>query len=472
MKELYSNAGGKFFAYFEEITRIPHGSGNTKPIADYLESFAKRRGLEVLRDGYDNVIIKKPATVGYEDRPTVILQGHTDMVLAKTKDVTRDLNVLGIEPYVNGDFLRAKGTTLGADDGIAVAYMLAILDSNDIPHPDLEAVFTSDEETGLIGATGLDASVLKGNIMINVDSDDEGVFTVSCAGGLRANVTLDIEREAFDAPKYILSVSGLTGGHSGVEIDKNRKNAIKAAAELASELGDIRIVSLCGGNADNAIPKDAEIVFASQKSLDTLKRRAEDFKKELTETEPCTNVSIERCDSDLLPASAECTKKILELLFVLPSGVIDMSRDIEGLVETSLNLGIAECKGDTLSLCFSLRSSVDSAKSALYEKLAAVSESYGAKTESSSPYPAWEYKKDSHLRDVMCEVFKRSYGYDAKVIAIHAGLECGIFAGKIKELDCVSIGPTSFDIHTPDERLSISSAIRTYAYIIEVLKNI
>ena len=253
--------------FFEEISAIPHGSGNCSAIADYLVSFAKERSLTHMRDAADNVIIKKPATEGYEDRPTVIIQGHTDMVAEKLATLAKDMKTEGLELVRDGDFLRAVGTTLGGDDGIAVAYALALLDSDDIPHPALEALFTSDEEIGLLGASAVDPAWLDGRIMINVDSDEEGVFTVGCAGGVRVDIALDVKSATCDTPAYSLSVSGLLGGHSGIEIDKNRSNAIKLTAELLSTVEGARLVKLEGGNADNAIPRDAYAVFTAP-SLD------------------------------------------------------------------------------------------------------------------------------------------------------------------------------------------------------------
>lgn len=461
-----------FLSFFAEISKIPRGSGNTKGIADHLASFARSRNLEFYRDEADNVVIKKPATKGYENRPTVMIQGHTDMVLQAASGVTKDMDNEGVELVIDGDFLRAEGTTLGADDGIAVAYALAILDSRDIPHPDIEAIFTSDEEIGLIGATALDCSELKGKTMINIDSDIEGVFTVGCAGGRRVDIKLPVERADVSGNKYTLIIDGLLGGHSGVEIDKGRTNATKRIAEYLAALGDIRLVSLSGGVADNAIPPSATAEFISDKCPDAISEIIDGLKEALPENaehETVTLIKSGECDSAL---TAKSTDSLTSLICELPSGIIAMSKDIEGQVETSLNLGILRLEEGHASISFSLRSSKEKEKQALADRVASIAGSYGAEISEHGDYPGWEFKKDSHLREVMCKVYGETYGKDAEVITIHAGLECGIFSDKIEGLDCVSAGPDAFDIHTPKERLSISSAVRFWNYLLNVLKNI
>ena len=461
-----------FLRFFAEISQIPRGSGNTKGIADYLVDFAKARSLEFYRDESDNVVIKKPATADCIGRPAFIIQGHTDMVLQAASGVTKDMDNEGVELVFDGDFLRANGTTLGADDGIAVAYALAILDSSDISHPDFEAIFTSDEETGLIGATALDCSAINGKIMINIDSDVEGVFTVGCAGGRRVDISLPVAREALSHDKYTLIIDGLLGGHSGVEIDKGRTNATKRIAEYLAALGDIRLISLSGGVADNAIPPSATAEFISEKDPSVLSEIIDGLKAALPENAERETVTLIKSGCADSALTAESTDSLISLIREFPSGIIAMSEDIEGQVETSLNLGILRLGEDAASISFSLRSSKEKEKQALADRVRSIADSHGAVTSEHGDYPGWDYKKDSHLRDVMCRTYLEKYGKDAEVITIHAGLECGIFSDKIDGLDCVSAGPDAFDIHTPKERLSISSATRFWEYLLDVIKNI
>ncbi len=463
----------RVFHFFSEISNIPRGSGNTKKIAEYLVNFAKERSLEVIRDEFDNVIIKKKGTKGYESKPTVIIQGHTDIVAEKTPDCPLDMEKDGLKLYRDGDFLRAKGTSLGGDDGVAVAYALSILDADNIPHPPIEALFTSDEETGLVGATGLDAGNLKGKILINVDSDLEGIFTVGCAGGVRVDATLPISREAFDGKTYRLTVGGLLGGHSGMEIDKNRANAIKILGESLTAISDLRLIDFVGGNADNAIPRDAVAIFATNANIETdFSEKAKKIKADWISLEKNLELTLSCAESTETPLSASSTKKLLSLVEKEPTGVVSMSKDIDGLVETSLNMGIASTSTDSFTLSFSLRSSKNEEKAALKSRVTSIAREISASTSERGEYPAWEYKKNSALRDLMCSVYEKMYDKQPKVLVIHAGLECGIFADKIEGLDCVSIGPDNFDIHTPSEHLSISSTTRVYEYILEVLKNI
>ncbi len=452
----------KVFKYFEEISKIPHGSENTKPIADYLVKFAVERKLEYYRDGADNVIIKKPATKGYENRPAVIFQGHTDMVADKKEGYQIDMEKEGLKLYRDGDFLRAEGTTLGGDDGVAVAYSLALLDSDGIEHPAFEAVFTSDEEIGLIGANALDTSRLSGSIMINIDSDIEGVFTVGCAGGMRIDVDFPVSFAKEKCSIYTLSISGLKGGHSGMEIDKGRVNGIKLLGKMLSGCKGVRISEISGGNADNAIPRYAECTFTAEEvSLPSYEGLEEGLTVELTK---------KNAEVGLL--SEADSKRIIDFIMGAPSGVKSMSEDIAGLVETSSNLGIVKTEADKISVCISVRSAKDKAKRGLADEIHALGEGLSGIVSERGEYPAWEYRRDSHLRDIMCKVYRDAYGKDAEVITIHAGLECGIFAGKMKNFDCVSIGPTNYDIHTPEERLSISSVARVWEYLKLVLKEI
>ena len=458
--------------FFEDIAAIPHGSGNCKGIADYLVSFAKERGLKYLRDKAENVVIFKAATAGYEDRPTVILQGHTDMVPAVAEGFTHNFLTDGLKLYREGDYLRAVGTTLGADDGIAVAYALALLDSKDIPHPAIEAVFTADEEIGLLGAEALDTSCLKGKLMINLDMGEEGIFTVGCAGGIRADAAFPVAREAAVCRGYRLKLFGLQGGHSGTEINKGRENAIKLICELLRDIGDIRLASLLGGNADNAIPRECEAQFVSSVLAEDIRAVCESFVARYRLSEADIGYELTEAALAMAAMSAESSERALRLIESEPTGVIAMSEDIKGLVETSLNMGIAATEEDKLTLTFSLRSSKGAAKAALLEEITKIAEGLGCKVSSHGDYPGWEYKKDSYLREKMCEVWREQFGEEPKVIAIHAGLECGIFSDKIEGLDCVAAGPSHYDIHTPEEHLSLSSTAKVWEYLKRLLANI
>lgn len=462
----------KALRFFEEFSKIPRGSGNTRAIADYLVNFAKSRSLEVIRDDSDNVIIKKPATAGYEDHPGVILQGHTDIVALKNPDCPINMEKEGLQLYRDGDFLRAKGTTLGADDGVSMAYAMAILDSDDIAHPNLEAVFTSDEETGLIGANKLDATNLNGKMLINIDSDEEGIFTVGCAGGARVDIGIAAKAKTYIGQIYTLEIGGYRGGHSGVEIDKNRANAIKTMAEILSQLDNVRIGKTVAGSADNAIPSNAMLYFTTKSSILEISDAINNAKEKLPEGEDGAKFNVDMSISSAKLLSEEDSANILSLLNEMPTGVTRMSEDIEGLVETSLNIGIIRIDNGKLDLTISVRSAKGEEKAKLLDTVKKIAEAHGAVVSVRGEYPAWEYRKDSRLRDVMCSVYSEMYGKDAMVVTIHAGLECGIFSDKMPDLDCVSIGPDNFDIHTPDERLSLSSFNRVYEYIINVLKKL
>ena len=463
----------KVVRFFEEFSQIPHGSGNTSKIADYLVTFAKTRGLEYSRDDADNVIIRKKATKGYEGRPGVIFQGHLDMVAEKKPGSQINMEKEGLTLYRDGDFLRAKDTTLGGDDGVALAYALAILDSSDIPHPDFEAVFTSDEEIGLLGAVAIDPDQIKGRLLINIDSDEEGVFTVGCAGGMRSDITLSVHRANSDVDSYRVKVSGFKGGHSGVEIDKGRVNANKALVEIISCIGDISIKDIRGGNADNAIPRECECIFSSNLDHTALaKRLGEEMKERYKDIEPDIEVTVEKVESKLAGVSVRDSMNLISLLSSLPSGIISMSQDVPGLVQTSLNMGILRLDTDKAEISFSVRSAKGYEKQALGDRLEQIAKEHGANYSTRGEYPAWEYKKDSHLRDVMKKVYEDMYGRSPEIVIIHAGLECGIFSEKIDGLDCVSIGPNNYDIHTTEERLSLSSLERVWEFLLRVLRGI
>ena len=462
----------RVFDFFEEISQIPRISGSSGKIADYLESFAKSRGLFYKRDSNNNVIVRKSATRGYENASAVIFQSHTDMVGDKVAGSNFDFQKDGVSLCYDGDFIRADGTTLGADDGIGMAYALAVLDSKDIEHPEIEALFTSDEEIGLIGAAAFDTSELHGRWLINIDSDEEGVFTVGCAGGERVDVSLPYKPDEVVDSVIKIKLSGLIGGHSGVEIDKGRENAIKILAEILSACDDLRICDFSGGSADNAIPSFAECAVLTH-NRETLLRAIKKMKERISNKEPSATFYIEDVEDETRSAySIENSARILEIVSDMPTGVYKMSEDIQGLVETSSNLGVVGVSGGRVTLAVSVRSSKNSEKSALCDRIFDIAKCFSAETSARGEYPAWEYKKDSELCDVMKRVYLDTFGREPTVMVIHAGLECGIFSQKIEGFDCVSLGPNGFDIHTTDERLSISSTVRVYDYLIKVLKSI
>ncbi len=477
-EKLSSLAPESVFAYFEKICSIPHGSGNTKAISDYLVSFAKEQGLRYIQDSDNNVIIFKKGTTGYEDHPPVILQGHMDMVCEKDADCPLNMETDGLDIAHDGNYIYAKGTTLGGDNGIAVAYGLALLASTDIPHPPLEVLITVDEEIGLLGAASVDVSEIKGHTLLNLDSEDEGIFTVSCAGGATATVTLPAPKHPVYGPCICLTVEGLQGGHSGVEIHKNRANANKVMGELLGRIQKIMplsITSLNGGAKDNAIPRSCQVTAVMLgMNVDPINEMIENLQKEIRETydEPEAVIrgeNVEALGGNAL--SAELSAKVISLLCALPNGVQAMSQEISGLVQTSLNLGIAKLE-ENLTLTFSVRSSVNAEKQALLEKLREIAAFHDATYSQMGEYPAWEYKNESHLRDTMVQVYQQMFGKEPEVVAIHAGLECGMLSEKLPGLDCVSIGPEMHDIHTTRERLGIASTQRTWHFILEVLKQL
>ena len=466
--------------FFEEISKIPHGSRNTKQISDYLVGFAKEHSLRCVQDAVNNVVIYKDATPGYEQHPVVILQGHMDMVAEKTKDSPIDFSKDPLELRTDGEYIWAEGTTLGGDDGIAVAYALAILEAADIPHPPLECIFTVDEEIGMDGAAALDPSLIRGRVFINCDSEAEGILTVSCAGGATSGLRLPIQTEAAEGTGIAIHMEGLAGGHSGAEIHKGRANANKVMGELLSELLKLlpcRLVYVRGGQKDNAIPRDstAKILVDGDRLQDTLAvidRIAEALLQKLPKEETKAKISRESCPCSEMAMTEDSTRRVVGLLNEVPNGVQAWSRDIEGLVQTSLNLGILKTEADHVRMTFSVRSSVNDEKLALIYALKAAGQKFGASYDEHGAYPAWEYRKDSPLRDLMIRVFERLYGRKPVVEAIHAGLECGLFSGKLPGLDCVSFGPDMQDIHTTRERLNIASAARTWNYLLAVLKEL
>ncbi len=467
------------FRFFEEICNIPHGSRNTKAISDYLVQFARDRGLRFRQDEWNNVVIFQPGTPGYEDHPPVILQGHMDMVCEKEPDCPLDFARDGLDLTHDGTDIFARGTTLGGDDGIAVAYALALLDARDLPHPPLEVIATVDEEIGMLGAAAIDLSDLQGRRMVNLDSEDEGVLTVSCAGGATASMDLPLSRRPVYGPCVELLVDGLQGGHSGVEIHKNRANANKVMGELLVRIQEkmpVCIVSLSGGAKDNAIPRSCRVnLVAMGLDLDLIRTLAESLQAEARGRydDPALTISVREAEAlGGMAMSTDDSKQAAALLQAVPNGVQAMSRDIEGLVQTSLNLGIAQIQEDRLHLTFSVRSSVNEEKESLLQQLRDIAGDFHAAYSQMGEYPAWEYRKDSPLRDLMVQTYRQMFGGEPQVVAIHAGLECGLLGDKLPGLDCVSFGPQMQDIHTSREKLNIASTARMWNYLLEILKRL
>ncbi|MFA9375686.1 MAG: aminoacyl-histidine dipeptidase [Lachnotalea sp.] len=469
-----------FFKYFSDIAAIPHGSRDTKRISDYCVDFAKQYNLEYMQDEYNNVIIIKEASKGYENVPPIILQGHLDMVCEKESDCDIDFSKDGLKLELNKNFLSAEGTTLGADDGVAVAYSLALLEDDSLEHPRMEIVFTTDEEIGLLGATAIDLSMLKGKYMINLDSDEEGMFLVSCAGGMTAECILPIQYIKETMLKYTIKITGLQGGHSGAEIDKYRGNSNKLMGRflyfLNNEL-NYGVISLSGGSKDNAIPRETTVeIFIEEADRMKLEETTNEFfeivKVEYATSDPDLKVLFENNgiqSADML--SPKSKEVILFLLMNLPNGIQNMSSDVKGLVQTSLNMGIVTLNKERCKITFSVRSAQKSEKEALSSQLQYMTEFLGGEYNIKGAYPSWPFKKNSKLRELSIKTYEKEFGKTPKVEAIHAGLECGLFCDKIKDLDAISMGPEVFDIHTPKERMNVESVARYWTFIRNIITN-
>lgn len=471
----------KVMYFFEEICKIPHGSGNTKMISDFCVQFAEDRNLKYVQDEKNNIVIFKPGTAGYENSETVIIQGHLDMVCEKDKDCSVDMEKEGLRLQVRDGFIEAQGTTLGGDDGIAVAFGLAVLDSNEIEHPPLEVVFTVDEEIGMLGATDFDFSVLKGRTMLNIDSEEEGNLLVSCAGGVTATCHLGINKVKKEGTLVEIKVHGLLGGHSGVEIDKGRANSNLVMGRFLWELqkyAEYNLVSIEGGKKDNAIPKETVAnILLSAPDYQVVEDMADVFNKTLKQeyriTDKDIHISCSKKNNDIFQVMDEKTgNRVITALLNLPRGIQKMSFDLPGLVQTSLNMGILKCTEDEVIMSFSVRSSISSEKLELVSRMENLMASLGGSVTLNGDYPAWEFKQDSKLRELMKDIYAEQTGKEAIVQSMHAGVECGIFADRLKGLDCVSFGPDIFDIHTTSERLPIDSVQRTWDYLLEILKRL
>lgn len=478
----------RVFYYFEEISKIPHGSYHTKQISDYCVSVAKNLGFEVRQDQWNNVVIRKPASPGSEQAPVLMLQGHLDMVCEKETGSEHDFETEGLELMIEDGYVRAKDTTLGGDDGIAIAMALAILEDTTLVHPPLELVFTTEEEVGMEGALGLDASDLTAQYLLNLDSEEEGVLTVSCAGGTTMELKASYQRETVTGIPYRLQISGLLGGHSGVEIQKGRANSNKRMAQLLAGFArklNYHLISIDGGKKHNAIPREtvAYMVFESEQeaseAVSIVNEYSALYQEAYEDSDPDIQMELQPCGMEykvknghllaFLPSDAE---KLIQLLMLMPDGVQAMSQTISNLPETSLNLGVLETIPDEnrVYIEVSIRSSNSAGLKLLKEQVSFIAELCGFQCRLQSAYPGWSYRKDSRLQRVMADVYQELFQKEVTIEAIHAGLECGILASKMPGLDIVSTGPDILDIHTPQERMSIASVQRTYTYVLAVME--
>ena len=470
----------KVFYYFEEISKIPHGSGNTKEISDFCVDFANKQGLKVVQDEVNNIVIYKDGTEGYEDAEPVVLQGHLDMVCEKTKESAHNFETDPLVLYVEDGKVHAKDTTLGGDNGIAVAMALAVLEDTSISHPPIEALFTIDEETGMDGAQALDMSLLKGKMLINMDSEEEGSLIVGCAGGVHFEAEIPVKRIQKEGTVVEITIEGLTGGHSGMEIHKQRGNAHKLMGRLLYHLGRMftfNLVETNGGSKDNVIAQEnkAIVVVDSEKAAELvleIKEMENAWKAEFASDEPGLVVKTEVKEAQNVNAfDLDSTKKVMQYLYIVPNGVQVFERDLENQVETSLNMGSVKTEDDTVTVVHLARSSRDSQNEAVKEQLFAVVEAVGGKGNVNGEFPGWAYRQESKLREVMMDSYEELYGKRPEILTIHAGLECGLFLGKNPELDCVSFGPALSDVHSPQESMDIASVERSYNYLLTILKN-
>ncbi len=465
------------FHFFEEISRIPRGTYHTKEVSDYCVEFARERGLYVIQDEWNNVIIKKPGTKGYEESEPVIIQGHLDMVCEKTADSDHDFLKDPLELMVEDGFVTAKDTTLGADDGIAIAFALAVLNSSTLQHPPVEAVFTVDEEVGMDGAANIDLSVLKGTMLLNLDSEDDDTLIAGCAGGFRFSCEIPVERMQVQGAGLQVEICGLKGGHSGVEIDRQRGNANKLAGRLLCHLGrqqSVYLGGISGGARDNVIPSVSRMMLVvedPQKAICAMQDMKDAWRKEFASDEPELDIKVTKLgEREYRVFTGESQKKIIGFLVNCPNGVDEYSRSLKGLVETSDNLGVVEEQEHSVRFMVLVRSGVGTKMEELKERLACLAEMAGAVWNVDSEYPAWMYKEHSRIRPITADAFEEVFGARPEVTTIHAGLECGLLSGKKPELDCISFGPKIQDIHSFHERLEIASTQKIWNVLKLILK--
>ena len=482
MKVLQNLEPKLVFDFFEKISDIPRGSGNEKAISDYLLKFGKELGLETIQDEALNIIIKKPASKGYENAPTVIIQGHMDMVCEKNNGTDHDFEKDPLKLRIVDDYIYATDTTLGADNGIAVAYGMALLADNNIPHPALEILITTDEETGMSGAMAICKDNLDGKLLINLDNEEEGELLVSCAGGVRTNSAVKIEwQDKTNKNDVAINISGLKGGHSGMDIIKERGNSNKILGRILKALSEeveFNIVKINGGSKNNAIPREAEaIISVDASNVNKVTTIVNDltavFTNELKSQDPELKISVNNSTvNETKEFNKATTEKVINLLYLYPNGVNTRSTEIDGLVESSTNLGVLSTGEDYVEFDSAVRSSVPSLKKEIELRIKTITEILGAEFSSKSDYPGWEYDPNSKMREICQKVYKDMTGKEAKIVAIHAGVECGLFNEKLGNLDMISFGPNLYDVHTPQEHMSITSVKNTWHYLLKVLAEI
>ena len=472
----------KLFHFFEDISAIPRGSGNEKEISDYLVKFARERNLWVYQDEAHNVIIRKDGSEGAKDKEPVMLQGHIDMVCDKLAGVEHDFEKDGIELVVKDGVLSANGTTLGADNGVAVALMMMVLDDEAIKHPPVECVFTTEEEVGLNGAQALDKSLITARTMINMDSEEEGVATISCAGGLRISLTRPVKRETAEGTLITIKIKGLLGGHSGMDISKERQNANLLMARMVDHLmrnTDGKLVTFAGGTKDNAITREcgATLIYAdkaeAEKAEKLARSLAETLAAEITPDEPdfVCEISVEE-GKTASALAAEDAKAFVSAIRLAPNGVFSRNMKMDGFVVTSSNMGVVKADEDCLQIVVSPRSSVASLQEDTKERFQTLADTFGFRTEYSGEYPGWSFAEKSRIREVFVESYRELFGKELKLEAIHAGLECGLFSEALPGLDAIAVGPTLYDVHTPDEHVPLDSFERFYELLKDVLRRL
>ena len=468
--------------HFDEIRKIPRCSKHEEKIRKYVEDFAKNQGLKYKTDKIGNIVITKPASAGMEGKPIVILQGHMDMVCEKNSDVDFDFTKDAINLKLDGDILTADGTTLGADNGMGLAMSLAILEDKTLKIGPIEALFTVDEETGLTGAFAMESDMLKGRILLNLDSEDFGVVTVGCAGGGDSQVKLPIKTQPINGSltSLTIKVSGLRGGHSGVDIHEQRGNAVKLLTRMLWKAKDdykIHITEIKGGDKHNAIPREAYAKVSVEKAdkdkfITTLKKEGKNILQEYKPIDPNFKVDFQDIDKLSTTLTDDSQERLLDLLHGLPHGVDKMSYDIPDLVETSTNLATVNVNSNDVAISLSTRSSITSALQDFRDRIRAIAELSGAQVEEDSPYPGWKPNLESNILKVSKQIFKDMYGKEPKVEAIHAGLECGIIGEKFPGMDMISIGPTIKYPHSPEEQVHVSTVDKTYKYVLKILEKV
>ena len=473
----------KILGIFKEINTIPRKSKNEEKISNWLVEWAKSHDLEVKQDKALNICINVPATAGRENDPTVILQGHMDMVCEKTPESAHDFSKDAIKHIIDDEWMHADNTTLGADNGIAIAIALEIAMDDSISHPPLELLFTVDEETGLYGAKSIEGDFISGKILLNIDSEDEGVFTIGCAGGRDVEIKLNLNKESSDAqdPCFRLSVDGLKGGHSGIDIQEHRENANIILARLlrytAKEVDSIRLADIAGGSAHNAIPRNSYAVITLPSSVqdkfkDVFNRASSKLEDLAKSYDPDIKISLTEEKEKQQAYSSEDTQKVISLINAVPHGVTRMSADIEGLVETSNNFATMGIENEVLTLLSSQRSSIETQLEYIISKVESVAELAGAAYETNEGYPGWEPNPKSNILALCKNVYKELFGKEPHVEAIHAGLECGLIGAKFDGMDMISYGPTLKNPHSPEEKLHLPSIPKIWDFTVELLKAI